>query len=61
MPFKKDNQYRMQTDRLLAGRIDLRVPEEVASKVKAIPGWQDMLRELIEIWVKGEESNVDKN
>jgi uncharacterized protein (DUF4415 family) len=52
MPFQKNNQYRMQTDRPLTGRIDLRLPEDVANKVKAISGWQDRLRELIEDWVK---------
>lgn len=56
MPFKKDNQYRMKTDRPLTGRIDLRLPEEVASKVKAVPSWQDKLRELIEDWVKKGEN-----
>jgi hypothetical protein len=54
MPFQKDNEYRMQrkTDRLLSGRIDLRLPEEVEKKVRAIPDWRDKLRAMIEEWVK---------
>lgn len=57
MPFQKDNEYRITTGRPLAGRIDLRLPEDVASKVKAIPGWRDVLREMIENLVKKKESD----
>lgn len=52
MAFKKGNKYRMpqKTERPLSGRIDLRVPIEVEEKIKGIPGWQDLLREVIEDW-----------
>jgi hypothetical protein len=52
MPFQKNNEYRMprKSDRPLLGRIDIRVPMEVEEKVKEIPGWQNLLREVIEGW-----------
>ncbi|MGL5061936.1 MAG: hypothetical protein ACRC62_18350 [Microcoleus sp.] len=40
-----------KSDRPLSGRIDLRVPMEIEEKVKEIPGWQDLLRDIIETWV----------
>lgn len=60
MTFRKGHKYRYTTSRdqpLTSSPVCFRVDEELAKKLKAVPNWQERLRQelptLIEKWIDG--------
>ncbi len=55
--YRENTQFKMKGDEPLIAKIDLKVTESMKAQLKAIPGWQDKLRNAIAELIESEESN----
>ncbi|OKH58856.1 hypothetical protein [Scytonema sp. HK-05] len=63
MPFQKENKYRISPREkvpLDKNPLQLKLRQGILERIKAMPGWQSLLREKIEQWLEEWERTVQK-